>query len=281
MSDRINRPATIGGFVIRWAVMGFVIAISVVPLLWVINSSFQSNAEILTSALNLPSRLSFRGYSLAFRRAGLHQKFLTSTIVVASSTVAAVTIYGLAAYALARFKFRLRNVLFLLLVSAILVPAHTRIQPVFHLIRSLGLYDTRTALIVVYTGLAMPICIFILRSFMLHLPSELEESAYLEGASVPRTFFRIMLPLSQPAVVTAGVLTFLTYWNELLYALMLTSSERNRTLPLAIRYFIQQFTFDFSAMFAALVIYVVPVIVIYIILQERIMAGLIAGAIKE
>ena len=98
---------------------------------------------------------------------------------------------------------------------------------------------------------------------------------------MPRTFWQIMMPLIQPALVSSAVLTFLGSWNELLYALLLTSSEHNRTLPLAMRYFMQQFTFDFSAMFAALVIYVVPSIILYVVLQEQIMSGIATGAINE
>ena len=251
----------------RYAVMGFVIAISVLPLVWVVISSLETNREILSSALNLPAQPSL--------------KDVTSLIVAASTTAVSLLIYSLAAYALSRFRFRLRTLVFTLLISSILIPVNTMVQPIYEMVLRLGLYDTKAALILVYTGFSMPLCLFVLRSYMMHLPYEMEESAYLEGASVPRTFWQIVLPLTQPALVSSAVLTFLGSWNELLYALLLTSSEHNRTLPLAMRYFMQQFTFDFSAMFAALVIYVVPSIILYIVLQEQIMFGIAAGAINE
>ncbi len=264
-----------------YGVISFVVFISLFPLIWVLISSFETNEEILSSALNFPKSPSFKGYVIAIQLAKLHLKFITSLIVACSTTAGALIIYSMAAYVLARCKFKLRGFIFALLISSILIPINTMVQPVYEIVRRLGLYDTKYALILVYTGFSMPLCLFILRSYMLNLPAELEESAYIEGASFPRTFWRIILPLTQPALTSSAVLTFLGAWNELLYALLLTSSERNRTLPLAIRYFVQQFTFDYSAMFAALVLYIVPSIVIYIILQEQIMEGLIAGSIKE
>jgi len=269
------------GRVFVYLVVVFVLFISVFPLVWVFVASFKTNTEILSSALTLPKTPSFAGYIWAFKIAKLQYKFATSLIVAFSTTVGSLAIYSMASYVLARTRFRLRGLVFTLLISSILIPVNTMVQPVYEIIRRLGLYDTKMALILVNIGFSMPTCLFLLRSFMLHLPTELEESAYIEGASFPRAFWQVILPLTQPALTSAAVLTFLATWNELLYAILLTSSERNRTLPLAIRYFVQQFTFDYSAMFAALVLYIVPSLVIYVILQNQIMEGLVAGAVKE
>jgi raffinose/stachyose/melibiose transport system permease protein len=269
------------GRVLLYLLISLVLAISLLPLIWVVITSFKTNQEILSSALTLPKAWSLHGYLIAIQLAKLQLKFITSFIVAVSTTVASLLIYSMAAYVLARTTFRLKGLVFTLLISSILIPINTMVQPVYALIRALGLYDTKLALILVNTGFAMPLCLFLLRSFLLSLPVELEESAYLEGASFPRTFWRIIFPLAQPALTSAGVLTFLGTWNELLYALLLTSSERNRVLPLAIKYFTQQFTFDYSAMFSALVLYIVPSLIVYVILQNQIMEGLVAGAVKE
>ena len=265
----------------RYTVIGFVVFISLAPVIWLVISSFQTNEEILSSALHLPKSPSLAGYRSAIEIADLHWKFVTSILVGSITTVLSVTIYAMAAYVLARTRFALRNPIFTILVGSILIPVNTMVQPVYQVVRSLGLYDTRAALILVYTGFAMPVALFLLRSFMLHLPRALEESAYLEGAGFARTFFSIVLPLTKPALTSAAVLTFLASWHELLYALMLTSSEENRTLSLAMRYFVQSFTFDYSAMFAALVLYIVPSVTIYVILQDSITKGMVAGALKE
>ena len=267
--------------VLRYTVMGFVVFISTAPVIWLLISSFQTNEEILSSALNFPKSPSFAGYRTAIEIANLHLKFVTSLLVGSVTTALSVMIYAMAAYVLARTQFLFRNVIFTLLISSILIPVNTMIQPVYQVVRFFGLYDTRAALILVYTGFAMPVSLFLLRSFMLGLPRPLEESAYLEGAGFSRTFFSIVLPLTRPALTSAAVLTFLASWHELLYALILTSSEENRTLSLAMRYFVQSFTFDYSAMFAALVLYIVPSIIIYVILQDSITEGMAAGALKE
>ena len=136
----------------RYAVMGFVVAISVLPLVWVVISSLETNSEILSSALNLPAAPSLKGYATAFRFARLDLKFITSLIVAVSTTAVSLLIYSLAAYALARFRFRLRTLVFTLLISSILIPVNTMVQPVYEMILRLGLYDTKAALILVYTG---------------------------------------------------------------------------------------------------------------------------------
>lgn len=279
-ADRSWSLSKTAGAAFRYLLIAVVIIVSLGPFVWTLISSFETNDEILSSALNFPRHPSFAGYILAVQIAHLGQKFATSLIVGSSTTFASLIIYSMAAYVLARVKFKLRGLLFTLLISSILIPVNTMAQPVYQVIRSLGLYDTKWALIVVYTGFSMPICLFLLRSYLLNLPYELEESAYIEGASFPRAFWTVILPLTQPALTSSAVLTFLGSWTELLYALLLTSSARNRTLPLAMQYFVQQFTFNYTAMFAALVMYIVPSLVIYIILQDRIMEGVVAGSIK-
>lgn len=277
----INEKFRLFSFVFRYGMMTFVAFISLGPLVWVIFSSFQSNAEILDPTILFPTSWSINGYRTAIELARLPQKFLTSFIVGGTTTVISILFYSMAAYVLARTRFRFKGVIFTVLISSILIPVNTMVQPVFQMIRFFNLYDTRTALIFVYIGFSLPISLFLLRSFMLNLPYELEESAYLEGATFPVVFFRIVLPLTKPALTSAAILTFLASWHELLYALLLTSSERNRTLPLAMRYFVQSFTFDYSAMFASLVLYIIPSVVIYVILQDSIMQGMVAGAVKE
>lgn len=268
------------GCVLKYCVIFFVIIISVFPLLWLVLSSFKTNNEILESAFSLPKTPSFYGYKVAIETTKLHFRFLTSCIITGISTVIAVAIYSMAAYALARFSFKGRVVVFTILISSILIPANTMIQPIYTLIRWLGLYDTKAALILVYTGFAMPMCLFLIRSYFMNIPKELEEAAEIEGAGFYKVFVTVMFPLAKPAISSAAVLTCIFSWNELLYALLLTSAERNRTLPVTLRYFTSMFSFNYPPMFAALTIYILPTILMYIILQKQIMQSLVSGAIK-
>jgi raffinose/stachyose/melibiose transport system permease protein len=186
----------------------------------------------------------------------------------------------MAAYGLARFEFKLRNFIFSMLICAMLIPTNAMIQPIFATISFLGLYDTIWALVLSYTAFRMPLCLFIMRSYFLTLPKEVEESAHIEGAGFMRTFLQIMLPMSKPTVACAAVLSFFAAWRELLYAMLLTSRESTRTLPLAMRFFTSMFSFNLTAMFSAMVMCMLPTIIVYVFLQEQIMESMITGSIK-
>ena len=272
-----NRMLRIFGY----GVMLFVIIISLVPFVWTFISSFKTNNEILGSAFSFPTRISFTAYVQAITITKLHLRFVTSLIICVTSTAVALVIYSMGGYVLGRVSFKYKEAVFALLISSLLIPTDAMIQPIYTVINFFGLYDTKMALIVVYTAFALPICLFLLRSFFANIPKEIEESAYIEGAGFYKTFTWIMVPLAQPAIMSAAVLSFLGSWNELLFALLLTSSEKNRTLPLSLKYFVSTFNFNYPPMFAAMVMYMIPSILIYILLQEQIMKSLIVGAVKE
>lgn len=266
--------------IIGYIFMAFVILISIGPLVWVFLSSFKTNNEILESAFTVPKTPSLVGYQIAFETANIPMRFLTSLLVATSTTVISLVIYSMAAYVLARCKFRLRGAVFGLLISSLLIPSNAMIQPIYSTVQALGLYDTKAGLILIYTGFSMSMCLFLMRSFFLSIPKELEEAAYIEGAGFYRTFFKIMLPISKPALASSAVMTFIGAWNELLYALLLTSKEVNRTLPLTMKYFTSMFSFNYTPMFAALVMCIVPTILVYVFLQNQIMESMVAGAVK-
>lgn len=274
------KPGNIMGSIFNYFIMAFVIVISIFPFIWLFISSFKTNNEILGSAFSWPATPSFYGYITAIEVTGLHKRFITSTIVTVASTLLALFIYGMAAYVLARCNFKFKNFFFALLVSSIMIPAEAMVQPIYTFMNFAKLYDTKTALIIVYAGFALPMCLFLMRSYFANLPKELEEAAYMEGAGFFTTFWKIMLPLAKPAIISSGIMAFIGSWNELMYALLLTSSESNRTLPLAMRYFTATFTFNYPPLFAALVMYILPTIIIYIFMQEQIAESMVAGSVK-
>ena len=272
--------STILYVILAYFVFAFVLIISITPFIWTLVSSFKTNREILSSAFSLPSRISFDGYKVVMELANIPMRFLTSLIVAVFSTAISITIYSMAAYVLARFNFRLKNFVYGLLICSMLVPTNSMVQPIYMIVKTLGLYDTKGALILVYSGFGMAMTLFLLKGYFQTIPHELDEAAIIDGAKFHTVFFRIMLPLSKPAFVSAAILTFIGCWNELLYALMLTSSEKSRTLPLAMRYFTNMFTFNYTAMFAAIVMCIIPTVVTYVLLQEQIMESMVAGSIK-
>lgn len=263
-----------------YAAMIFVIIISVAPLLWVLLSSFKTNAEIVKSALSWPMTPSFDGYVKASETANIPLRYFTSLTITSCATLLALFIYSMASYVLARCDFKLKNVVFGLLISSMLIPVNAMVAPIYKTISILGLLDTKTGLVLIYAGFQMSLCLFIMRSYFMSIPKEIEESAYVEGAGFLRTFLSIMIPIALPALTSAAVLTFIFSWNDLLFSMLLTSSEKNRTLPLTMVLFDAMFSYDLTAMFAALVLCILPNVLMYLFLQKYIMSGLVAGAVK-
>lgn len=276
----MKKRRKVGKTVYEYTVMALVVIVSLLPVVWVFVSSFKTNKEILSSSFSLPGSLYLGGYAEALSKVNIPARFLNSLIVASVSTVIGVAIYAMAAYVLARKRFRGRGLIFTIFISSMLIPGNALLQPIFLIMNRLGLYDTKLGLILVYIGFGMPISLFLLRSTFLGCPKELEEAAAIEGAGFFRTFWSIMLPLAKPALSSSAILMFLGNWNELIFALLLTSSEKNRTLPLTMKFFTTTFGFDYSAMLAALVLCMIPTIVVYLILQRQIMESMIAGAVK-
>lgn len=261
--------------------MVFSVLIALFPIVWVIMSSFKTNREIFTSGLTLPETFSFTGYQQALDISPIPKFFVNSLIISVVSTALNVFAISMAAYVFARVNFRGKNILFSLLSLSLVIPMTSLILPVYQVVSKLGLYDTYAGLILVYAALSLPMSLLVLRRSFESIPKGLEEAAYVDGASFVRTFFQIMLPCAKSGMASAAVLAFLNGWNEFTFALVLTSSEKVRTLPLSLSYFTSQFTFNYTAMFAAITIAVIPSIIIFALFQENIISSLTVGSMKE
>ncbi len=267
-------------FILRWLYLSFFILVSTGPLLWIIMSSFKTNKEILASAFALPSKLGLSGYIAALEFAPIFKFYGNSLIIAIASTLLNILIVSMAAYILARCKFRGKTFLTLILSSSLLIPVSALLMPIYIIMTRIGLYDTKTGLILVYAALGLPTSLFVIKSYFQGIPVELEEAAYLDGAGFIRTYFTIIFPIAKSGLVTAAILQFLTSWNEFMFALILTKSNSARTLPMALNYFTAQFSFNYTAMFAALAMVIIPSILIYTILQEQITESMVAGSVK-
>lgn len=257
-----------------------IIAISIGPFLWVLTSSFKTNVDIISGALGFPSGMKLANYTRAFEIAPLVQFYGNSIVVAILGTLLNLTLMSMAAYIVARFPFKGSNVVKLLFTSVLFIPGAALLHPLYMTIKSIGLYDNIFGLVLVYTGLGMATSFYIIMSYYLTVPKELEEAAYIDGAGFVKTFVKIILPISKPCFATAGVLQFLFCWNEFQFALTLTTGNESRTLPIALYYFTSQFASDYGAMFAATVLVALPSIVIYCILQEQVVSGLASGSVK-
>ncbi len=283
MTVRINTqkpPTQLPLKIFRFFFILVTVLISLFPILWVIMSSFKTNAEILNSGISLPTSFAFTGYEQALAISPILNYFYNSIFVSVVATFFNLLVAGLAAYIFARLRFKFRDVLFTLLMTSMVIPMTALIQPVYALLTSLKLTDSFTGLILVYAALNLPMSLMILRTAFQGIPQSLEDAAYVDGAGFLRTAFTIILPAAKAGVSSAAVLAFLNNWNEFTFALILTSSPRVRTLPLSLNYFTSQFSFNYTALFAAITIAVIPSIIVFAIFQEQVVTSMTAGATK-
>ena len=265
--------------VFSYLFMALCVLVALFPIVWVVLSSFKTNREILSNGLQLPSTFSFSGYKQALEMAPILKFFVNSLIVSFASTALNVFILAMAGYVFAKKKFRFKNLIFGILSLSMVIPSTALMSPVYTVITKLHLYDTKMALILVYTALNMPISLMILRSAFAAIPTELEEAAYIDGAGFFRTFWQVMMPCAKGGLASAAVLAFLGSWNEFTFALLLTSSTSTRTLPLSLSYFTSQFSFNYTAMFAAITSAVLPSIIVFSIFPEQVCSSLTAVSV--
>lgn len=254
--------------------------ISVGPMVWAFLSSFKTYAEINSSALSWPGSFSLKNYADAFKYAPIEKYFLNSILIVGISVIVTVTFVSMCAYVTARFQFAFKPVLILMISASLMLPAQAISQPLFAIFKELHLYDTKLGLIIVYSAMGIPMSFFVMTSYYQTISTALEESAYIDGATFLQTFIHIILPLARPGLVTIAMLQFINTWNEFYFALMLTSGDTARTIPIALNYYMGTFANNYSALFAAVVVTVLPTILLFIILQRQVMESLTSGAVK-
>lgn len=264
----------------KWLLLGFFLVFTFVPLLWLVVSSFKTNLELLSAPFALPKVWQLQNYLNAFQLADLHRLFLHSVVVSALGAALNVLVAAMAAFALSRVRFGLNGLVLNVILAGVLIPIIALMVPYFQLVSRLGLYDRLVGLILTYAAINLPVSVFLIHGFMTGIPRELEEAAIIDGCSLAQRFARIIFPLSRLGVVTAGTFVFLYCWNEFIYALLLTSSVRARTLQLGIRFFRSQFVTDYTSMYAALVVTMVPSVLVYVLFHEKIIQGLTSGALK-
>lgn len=267
--------------ILRWFLIIFFAAYTLFPLIWLILASFKTNFEFLTGpAFALPEVWQIQNYINALTVAGLGRMMLNSVIVGVCATVVNAVVASMAGYCISRFRFKGRENLFLLFTVGILVPLNALMVPYFVIINKLGLYNTYGGMILLYTAIGIPMSTVIIRGLMDSIPLEIEEAAYIDGCGFFGRFFHVVLPLARTGIVTAATFEFLTCWNEFVFANLIVSSDKLRTIQVGIRYFTNQFSTDYVSMYAAIVISIVPSILGYIIFQEQIISGMTSGAVK-
>ncbi len=284
MNNRKNlNPISPLGYVAKtskWALLLLYSLVALFPLIWLTVSAFKTNFEIETAPFSLPARWMIENFVSALSVSGLLRYFLNSIIVAIVATILNLFVTSLASFAVARERFPLRNIFFTFSTAGVLIPIIAFMVPYYTVITRFGLYDSLLGLIITYSAINIPISMFIVSSFMTSIPKELEESAEIDGCSFWQRYAKIVLPLAKPGIVTAGTFSFIYCWNEFIYALLLTSSRSARTVQLAIRFFTSQFRTDYAGLYAAIVLTMLPTVIVYIFMHDKIISGMTAGAVK-
>ncbi len=255
-----------------------------VPFIWMIVMSFRTTAGILQNPYGFPVEFRWQNYiklmfdpDIRFYRFFLNSIFVTFFTLLLSTLLAAMGGYG---FGRKRYNFPYRESLFYLLLFALMLPVQVMYIPQFVMMSNYGLLQTRWALVLVYTAAALPVSVFLMRTYFSQLPSEIEDAARIDGASDFRTFWQVMLPIAQPALVTVILVNFVHYWNELLLAITMVPDPEKRTLPAALFHFVGEHGSDYAMAATSLVAAMLPLLIVYLLLSERFVEGLTAGAVK-
>lgn len=255
--------------------------ISLIPFVFIILTGFKEQFEIFTNGVfALPNKLNLSNY-INVLRGGIFGYFINSVIVTLISLSLILFCSSLASYVFSKLDFKFNNLFFGLIIVSMTIPVHVTLIPIYLLTQRMGLYDTIYALIGPYVAFNLPISIFILTNFMREIPSELENSAEIDGCGKIKTFFYIIFPLSKPGLVTIGIYTVTTMWNEFIFALVLTQSKVNRTLPLSIWEFQGQYAANVPMIMSVLALAAAPMIILFIFSQDKLIKGMMAGAVKS
>ncbi|TYC21094.1 carbohydrate ABC transporter permease [Micromonospora sp. MP36] len=265
------------GFLLVWG------ALTVLPLLWMFLSSFKSDGEILSDPWGLPGALRLDNWARAWTEAHIGRYFLNSAIVVAGSLTLTMLLGATAAYVFARYEFRGRQVAYYLFVGGMMFPVFLALVPLFFVVRNAGLLGTWPGLMLVYAAYSLPFTVFFLTAFFRTLPTAVAEAALIDGCGHFRLFFRVMLPMARPGLISVAIFNFLSHWNQFILPQVLMQGDDSKYVlaqgltALAVS---QGYQGDYSGLFAGLTIATLPVLVVYAAFQRQIQAGLTAGQLK-
>ncbi|WP_437323047.1 carbohydrate ABC transporter permease [Sorangium sp. So ce381] len=268
-----------------YVLVAAVLVFTVFPFVWAFVSSIKPDDELFTTPVRYwPGRATLDNYRLVLANGEFQTALLNSVIVAVSVTAVSLAVGSLAAYALGRFRFRGRSLVLYVVLGMTIFPQIAVLGALFEMINFFKLYNQLTALILTYLIFTLPFTVWVLTGFMKAIPREIEEAAYVDGATHWQVFTRVMLPLSVPGMATTGILAFIAAWNEFLFALSFTQTPDKRTVTYAIQAFSTTssglYEIPWGQTMAASIVVTVPLVVLTLVFQRRILAGLTAGAVK-
>jgi multiple sugar transport system permease protein len=277
MAERVGTGRATG-----WTVVNILVAVyALFPVLWILSLSLKPTSSVKDGKL-IPSQITFDNYKGIFQGDIFTSALINSIGIGLITTVIAVVVGGMAAYAVARLAFPGKRLLIGVALLIAMFPQISLVTPIFNIWRSIGLFDTWPGLIIPYITFALPLAIYTLSAFFREIPWDLEKAAKMDGATPAQAFRKVIAPLAAPGIVTAAILVFIFAWNDLLLALSLTATQRAITAPVAIANFTgsSQFEEPTGSIAAGAMVITIPIVIFVLIFQRRIVAGLTSGAVK-
>lgn len=266
--------------VLIYIFLAFLAVVYLLPLVWVIYVSLKDDKTLFVSPWSMPEHLMFENYSFAWTAGKLGIATVNSAIVCVVTLVLCLVIGSMAAFAIGRMRWKLAGTMMTYFLTGMMIPVHCILIPLFTRFAKLGLTNSLVGLILPYLTLSLPLTIFIMTGFFKGLPNELFESACIDGCSIYRIFTHIAFPLSKTGLFVTGLMSFVANWNELLLAMVFISDDTKKTLPVSLSKFVGPYNTNYSQMFAAIVIAIIPTIIVYCCFSNSIVDGLTQGAVK-
>jgi len=260
--------------------LGVNAVIMLYPIIMMALSGFKTNAEIFSHPFAMPKTFNLDNFRVIWTQTDVPRYLLNSTFVTGMSVLFLLVTGTMAAYALARYRFHGSIMVSLFFLSGLMIPLRLAIIPLFIQLKYLGLIDSLLGLIFIYTAMSLPATVFILTGFLRSLPSELEDSARMDGASELRIMVQIMVPLITPAMVIAGIYNAVPIWNDFFFPLIFIQSPESKTIAQGLTSFFGEYSVNFGVLYAGLTLAALPVMVVFIVQSRRFIAGMTAGAIK-
>jgi raffinose/stachyose/melibiose transport system permease protein len=275
----VHYPERWSGRLVRWATYAMLVAIVlliVYPMIWMVLSGFKTNTELFGDAWGLPGALRLENYVTAWNQ-GVVRFLVNSVIVTVASVVGVVLVSAWAAYGLTRLRLPFSAPILFFILGGLMLAPTVALIPLFRLLNALKIYDSYVGIIILYIAFRIPFTVFLIRAYMVGLPRELEEAALVDGASRWQTFWRIILPLSRPILVSAGLLQALFAWNEFPFALVFLNNADLKTLPVGLLDMQSRLLTNWPVMFAALALAALPMVLIFLVGQRQFIRGLAEG----
>lgn len=264
------------GRILIWSLLITLLVVVVYPLLWMVGNGFKSNAELFGNPFALPGEWRWSNYVDAWNQ-GVSSYLTTSVLVTVSSTITTVFISAWAAYGLTRVKIPFSGTWTAIILGGLMLAPPVALVPLVRMFQALGLYDSFWALIILYTAFRIPFTTFLIRSYMIDLPAEIDEAAEVDGASRWTTFWTVILPMCKPIIISTIILHVLFSWNEYIFAMVFTTGTGVQTLPIGLTSLMSRFGTDFPLVFAGMVIAALPVIFVFLLCQRYFIKGITDG----